>query len=65
VCEKEEPKMKVAPKPETTSYQIDWKAPTYVELVRYEKSCAEKLAKRVHEAERLQRRSAQSWKNFK
>ena len=57
--------MKVAPKPETTSYKIDWNPPSYAELVRHEKSCAAKLAERVHEAERLQRGSARSWKKFK
>ena len=56
--------MKVAPKPKTTSRHCDWTPPSYAEVVRHERACAAKLAKRVKEARRLQRLSMQGYKEF-
>lgn len=56
--------MKVAPKPQTTSESCDWTPPSYAEVVRHERACAEKLAARVKEARRLQSLSMHGYKEL-
>lgn len=56
--------MKVAPKPKTTSRPCDWTPPSYAEVVRHERACAAKLAKRVEEARRLQSLSMYGYKEL-